>query len=84
MSISWSVGWLVGRSVGGVTHSFDDPHVAPIGLLGLDLFRNGISSSLWRALVSKPFEVKIPDTAQMKDLLKSFQTITDFNQFLLD
>ena len=30
---------LVGRSVGrlvcGVTHSFDDPHVAPIGLLGL-------------------------------------------------
>ena len=25
-----SVGWLVGRSVGwSVTHSFDDPHVAP-------------------------------------------------------
>ena len=31
-----SVGWLVGRLVGwSVTHSFDDPHVAPIGLLGL-------------------------------------------------
>ena len=27
-----SVGWLVGWSV---THSFDDRHVAPIGLLGL-------------------------------------------------
>jgi len=24
-----SVGWLVGLSVGRVTHSFDDPHVAP-------------------------------------------------------
>ena len=24
-----SVGWLVGRSVGRVTHSFDDQHVAP-------------------------------------------------------
>ena len=24
-----SVGWLVGRSVCGVAHSFDDPHVAP-------------------------------------------------------
>ena len=23
------VGWLVGRSVGRVTHSFDNPHVAP-------------------------------------------------------
>ena len=29
----------VGRSVGRlVTHSFDDPHVAPIGLLGLVTF----------------------------------------------
>ena len=30
-----SVGWSVGRSV---THSFDDPHVAPTSLLGLVLF----------------------------------------------
>ena len=31
-----SVGRSVGRSVClSVTHSFDDPHVAPIGLLGL-------------------------------------------------
>ena len=37
------------------------------------------SSYVQTALVSKPFELKIPDTAQMKDLLKSFQTITDFN-----
>ena len=29
MSVGRSVGWLVGRSVGRVTHSFDDPHVAP-------------------------------------------------------
>ena len=26
MSVGWLVGWLVGLSV---THSFDDPHVAP-------------------------------------------------------
>ena len=33
-----SFGWLVGRLVGrSVTHSFDDPHVAPIGQLGLVL-----------------------------------------------
>ena len=37
------------------------------------------SSHVQTALVSKPLELKIPDTAQMKDLLKSFQTITDFN-----
>ena len=31
-----SVGWLVSRLVClSVTHSFDDPHVAPFGLLGL-------------------------------------------------
>ena len=30
------ISWLVGRSVRwSVTHSFNDPHVAPIGLLGL-------------------------------------------------
>ena len=28
VSVGWSVGWLV-------THSFDNPYVAPIGLLGL-------------------------------------------------
>ena len=27
--VGWSVGLLVGRTVGRVTHSFDDPHVAP-------------------------------------------------------
>ena len=37
------------------------------------------SSHVQTAVASKPFELKIPDTAQMKDLLKSFQTITDFN-----
>ena len=39
------------------------------------------SSHVQTALVSKPFEAKIPDTAQMKDLLKSFPNITNFNQF---
>ena len=42
------------------------------------------SSHVQTALDSKPFELKIPDTTQMKDLLKSFLTITDFNKFLLD
>ena len=42
------------------------------------------SSHVQTALVPKPFELKIPDTTQMKDLLKSFLTVTDFNQFLLD
>ena len=32
------------------------------------------SSHVQTALVSKPLKLKIPDTAQMKDLLKSFQT----------
>ena len=33
--VSWSVGWLVSRLVGrSEMHSFDNPHVAPIGLLG--------------------------------------------------
>ena len=35
------------------------------------------SSHIQTALVSKPFELKIPDMAQMKDLLKSFQTTTN-------
>ena len=37
-SITGCVCWLVGLSV---THSFDDPHVAPIDLLGLVSFGNG-------------------------------------------
>ena len=41
------------------------------------------SSHVQTALVPKPFELKIPDTTQMKDLLKSFLTVTDFNKFLL-
>ena len=46
-----SVGWSVCRSV---THSFDDPHVAPIGLLGLvffsavSVFPPGLTVALWR------------------------------------
>ena len=36
LQVAVSVGLSVCRSVGlSVTHSFDDPHVAPIGLLGL-------------------------------------------------
>ena len=35
----------VGRSVGRVTHSFHDPHVAPIGLLGL-VFQSGRVASI--------------------------------------
>ena len=42
------------------------------------------SSHVQTALTSKPFGIKIPDTTQMKDLLKSFLTITNFNEFLLD
>ena len=42
------------------------------------------SSHVQTALDSKPFELKIPDTTQMKDLLKSFLTITDFNKFFLN
>ena len=42
------------------------------------------SSHVQTALAPKPFELKISDTTQMKDLLKSFLTITDFNKFFLD
>ena len=42
------------------------------------------SSHVQTALVPKPFEIKITDTTQMKDLLKSFLTVTDFNKLLLD
>ena len=42
------------------------------------------SSHVQTAVASKPFELKIPDTTQMKDLLKSFLTITNSNKFLLD
>ena len=42
------------------------------------------SSYVQTALVSKPFDLKIPDMTQMKDLLKSFLTITDFDRFILD
>ena len=42
------------------------------------------SSHVQTALAPKPFELKISDTTQMKDLLKIFLSITDFNKFLLD
>ena len=41
------------------------------------------SSHVQTALVSKPFEIKIPETAQMKDFLKVFLNDIDFDRFLL-
>ena len=58
MSFGRLVGQSVGQLVGRVMHSFDDSHVAPIGLHDLVSFRNGISASLRRALASKPFEIQ--------------------------
>ena len=42
------------------------------------------SSHVQITLTSKPFDLKFPDTTQMKDLSKSFLTITDFNKFFLN
>ena len=41
-------------------------------------FEQKWSSHVQTAVASKPFELKIPDTTQMKDLSKSFLTITNF------
>ena len=42
------------------------------------------SSHVQIALASKPFELKFLDTTQIKDLSKSFLTITDFNKFFFN
>ena len=39
------------------------------------------SGHVQTVLGPKPFELKIPDTSQIKNLLKSFLTITDFGRF---
>ena len=41
------------------------------------------SSHVQTALDSEPFELKISDMTQMKDLLKSFLTITNFDKLVL-
>ena len=42
------------------------------------------SSHVQITLTSKPFELEFPDTTQMKDLSKSFLSITDFISFFLN
>ena len=42
-----------------------------------------MSSLIQITVASKPFELGIPDTTQMKDLSKSFPGIANFNPFFL-
>ena len=77
--VGWSVGRLVGRSVGlTVTHSFDNPHVAPFGLLGLvnqifTLFRSSTTLIALERTSSLVFFLLLHDFSYIRSLMYVFR-----------